>query len=564
MSLIYDGRKLIPAPLVSLSKTYRTTDDGIKVGAGYEIVLRGSLLPFRGSPRGHYANISGAFWTDSGSPPDEVYAENNEDFSSILRKQEAMRWLFSRDGRSLEWQPAAGQPVVKCNPRVTSIAFAEGSWADKCDYTINLQAETVYLNGAISSEDNFSVKQIVSANEVWNFEDLPGQAGSGYRLNHSVTAKAIVGYDETGAKLGGKEAWQHAKDFCDARATGSVDSGIVAAVAGTGWIGGSYTRTVNIDKTGGGCTVAETWIIAPSTTYIEREFSVEYDSTTDEYRVRYQGTIRGIAGREGSQEAIIAAKAAIPSNSDARGETLKQIGSLLHGKTLGAGPDSRSIALNQRDGTVTFAFEWTSGDNANYAVEYDSNLAHDPDSDRYTLTLSCLIQGRGDTGTLRLTNARGAVPSDEAALTTASTIQGTQMPVGVIFSTAYRSRSVAVNEKQGRITLNWAWDNSPTNDLSVNVQINQPSNITAILAVPGRAAGPIIQDMNTKTEKTAQVSIRGKRYSVKPDAVAMRSMADAYLGVPVGGFYVQTDSESWNPVEKTYERTVRYLIKEGY
>ena len=42
---------------------------------------------------------------------------------AILRKQEAIRILFSEDGHNFEIQPWDGGPSSKCNPRIQSIEF---------------------------------------------------------------------------------------------------------------------------------------------------------------------------------------------------------------------------------------------------------------------------------------------------------------------------------------------------------------------------------------------------------------------------------------------------------
>ena len=62
----YDGKALIPAPFVSISKEYNALDDGTPVGSTYSIVLHGTLLSFKGSP-----SSSGTFWESTDYPPDE-------------------------------------------------------------------------------------------------------------------------------------------------------------------------------------------------------------------------------------------------------------------------------------------------------------------------------------------------------------------------------------------------------------------------------------------------------------------------------------------------------------
>ena len=140
MSVVYTrsdsvGRKIIPAPLLSITKNYNSDEDGTKRGTLYSINVQGTLLPYRGSPSGNYSTLETAFWTLSGQPPDQpVGVTDGESFDLLLRKQEALRWFFSENGGTFEWQPLGGQPPVRCYPRIISIDFPEGQWADRSDY----------------------------------------------------------------------------------------------------------------------------------------------------------------------------------------------------------------------------------------------------------------------------------------------------------------------------------------------------------------------------------------------------------------------------------------------
>ena len=265
MPLSYDGKQIIPAPLITLNKVYNKTAVGKNVGVTYNIGLAGTLLPFRGSPSGNFTDLNNAFFTLSGDPPDEPFEGNNEDFNHLLRKQEAIRFLFRNDGRSLEWQPEFGQPVMKCNPRVLDITFIEGTWADRVNYTISLEADKIFLpTGVLDDEDQFDPKLIKTASEDWSFQEVAGTEGSGHIVTHTVTAQGVTEFDELGDLLDNKEGWEHAKDFVEARATGVVDPVIVAKALGAGnFLGGSFFSNTTVNEEGGTFSITENHNIYP-------------------------------------------------------------------------------------------------------------------------------------------------------------------------------------------------------------------------------------------------------------------------------------------------------------
>jgi len=565
--LRYSGKAIIPAPLVTLNKTYQTTEDGGKIGANYDITLTGTLLPFKGSPSGHYTNLADAFWELSNYPPDESYAENNEDFNSILRKQEAIRWLFSQDGQSLEWQPQSGQPVVKCNPRILDISFTEGIWTQRCDYTIRLQADWIYINGTLSHEDTFNFDLIESAGEAWSFEDMEGREGQMFRVTHDVNARGILGYDETGSKYDGEEAWQHAKAWCDTKAIGLIPSGVLTSIIGVDtWMGGAYTKTSSIGSFDGTYSIKESWTLGSGNHYIEKSFSIDYSQENDEYRVRYDGIVYGVSSNKaaGDVSAMDIARDYVPSQSMARAEALIAVGTLLGGATIGESPYVKSVGLNQSQGTASFSYEWNSTENPDVLIYYEANVNYTSENSQYVITLSADIRGLGDTSEEKLNNARGAVPSDAAAREKAIEIIDSLIPDTSVVSNTIRTKVSAVNEKSGTIRVSWTWDTSSDNQLEVSIQDQNRAQITAILPIPGRLLGPVIQDMNTVNEKITTITIKGKGYTARPSSSVMRTMCDEYLSIPSSGFIMIGDSENWSPTAFTYDRTIRYLIKEGF
>ena len=542
------GRKIIPAPLVSITKNYQINDDGAKRGTTYSITLQGTLLPYRGSPSGDYTSISGAFWTVGGYPPDQsIGGTDGDNFNSLLRKQEALRWLFSEDGGALEWQPAGGQPPVKCYPKFLSINFTEGQWADRCDYTIELEAPWIYINGTLDIEDSISTDLISSSTETWSFEEIDGRDGEQYRVTHEVNAKGILGYDGAGALYDSKQAWEHAKVFVDTRIDGTVDNDIMfAALGASGKVAGHYTNVVRIDQDGGNYGITEEWLLSDSSTYEERQFTVEYDQSKEEYGVTYQGTIYGLdaSSRAGEVININKAKAAIPSVSTARTTAISYVGSLLGDKSIPDFPDRRSFSLNQQDGSVTFTYQWNTSDSSVVFVSEDAQHSYSADNLLNSLTYTQTITGKGESISERLANAKNAVSIDSIALSNAKSLADTSL------SYFLSSKVQTFDARGGIVKTTWSWTDRDVNSTEVTIQTQEAIGTLAIIPIPGRAAGPIIQDMGTQSSEIIVVTVRSRRNTSQP-TLDTESHGE-------GGTIV-ADSNNWNPITGAAERVTRFL-----
>lgn len=553
------GRKIVPAPIVTINKNYISNDNGEKIGSNYQLSLRGTLVAHRGSPSGNYSTFNNAFWTLSGDPPDQSLSDEDVKFNSILRKQEALRWLFNEDGASLEWQPGDGSPVVKCNPKVLSIDFDEGQWVDRCDYTIQLETPWLYINGTLAIEDTIASDLISSASETWSFEETEGRNGQSYVVSHEVNAVGFIGYDENGDLQESKTAWQHAQDYVTTRIAGVVDTTIMsAAVGATNWLGGSYTKNTNVDENTGSFSVRETWILMPSNTFTEKTFNVNHNVREDSYTVRYDGVIFGIENgqRSGSSAALNQAKNAMPSNALALSDATSNIGTFLNGQSLPSTPNVKTIVTNQQEGTVTFSFEWvTSSDGETYTESVTASLNFNEDGSLYTMSLTQNVEGMGATETDRLDNAKAAILSNSQAYTRALQILGSAIiPTGTNLTSTIRSKGSTVDESRGSVRTSWSWDNTRSDSLEINTNTQFPSNIIASIGIPGRTAGPVIQDMGTVTSKIITVSIRGKNQATKPDGESL-ALPFSEDGTKIG------DVENYNETTKSYERVIRYLIE---
>lgn len=468
--VIYDGKKIIPAPFASYYKEYQTTEDGTVVGSNYVITLKGTIVAHRGSPK-----TDGSFWELSDYPPDEDISLDAK-LGAILRKQEALRGLFSRQGRTLEFQSVSGSPPLKCNPRFQRIDFQEGgqgrvSWVDKCDYTATFLADVLYVNGTVVSEDtgDLATYKIARASENWAIETADERLGT-YRLTHSIAAVGKRFYDEDGNLQ--REAWEQARLYV----LNKVGLGLVPArMEATGVLNASelqafnYLRTQSIDELGGSFQVTETWVCynpgdEPPATH---EYTVN-TRTTPEGRVTVtiDGSITGLEQRDNSTHALIASR-------------------------------------------------WTNA------------------------------------------QSKWADHVEPSLYATAVSISGAALNTEVL------NKSVGRNPISGTITYNYEFDNRPSPDIdgalseSITISNDNAADLYATIPVLGRLAGPVLQNIGTKTVKRRTIAIevvkRAKAQGYTPTAPSTNSIVLALQ--PVGTVvFMDADNESWNPYTGRYTR----------
>lgn len=291
--VLYDNKRLIPAPLVSIQKNGERTSDGQLIGKKYSISLRGSLIAWKGSP-----SSSGTWYDQSGYPADEIIG-NDSRLGAVLRKQEALRELFSADGRTLEIQSMDGTQPLKCNPRIISIDVSEGIWYDRADYTINCEADKLYPE----DDSTDGLPHIADFSESWNIDSNEGQlenynGDKTYSLRHSISARGKRFYDETGSLV--KEAWEQARDYVVPRL--GFDSQI-ALSSGVNYLpsyfnGFNLVRSEDIDKTGGGYSVSETWILSSGNAVENYNIQVEDNLSSPYKTVTIDGEITGFEDRD--------------------------------------------------------------------------------------------------------------------------------------------------------------------------------------------------------------------------------------------------------------------------
>jgi hypothetical protein len=357
MSKVYYGDdtcRLIPAPLVNISKTFQKGGNGEIIGSLFTLTLTGSVLAWMGSPLSN-----GTFYSGNKYPPDEVVTDVHR-LSAIQRKQEAIRYLFRESGKKLEIQGDGGLPSVRCYPRILEISFPEGIWYDKCEYTITMECDEL-LGGTFDQEDVF-LQYISDASEEWSIdtnEEVAETLGipKTYTLSHSISANGKRFYDDTGLV---KESWEQAKTFVLSKlgldSQMLVSSGVLNLPSY--YQGLNHVRSENVNKQGGSYSVTENWILASGTA--TEDFTINTsDSLESLYKqVTIEGNVKGYDQRDSNLN-IVTSKWDNAVTKFATVSTLPFIrAQQFSGLSLNIIPITETIGRNPIQGTIGYTYEY--------------------------------------------------------------------------------------------------------------------------------------------------------------------------------------------------------------
>ena len=373
MSIVsYNGARLIPAPLISLSKSYITSADSKIIGSSWNIGVKGSILTYKGSPDENNALYTGSQYPPApgqASPDYRVTLTENQNLGQVLRKQEVIRKLFAAEGLSFEVQSFDGSAPMKCNPRIKSVTFPEGQWFDRFEYDIQLEADLITVNGVPLGEDSTSAGAnifegyISSLEDNWQIETQEdGESIAiprSYRVSHSVSATGKRNYDENGVLL--KEAWQQAKaavipriglDLAFLTMSGIRDIPVYFS-------GYNYVRSENINKTNGVYGITETWLMTSGDAL--ESFTVDIKRGIDSpfTSVGIQGLIKGLEIRDSGMSLIQSKFTSASGKFDSvRAGIANRVKDYSGLNKLHYIPVSQTYTLNPFDGTVQYSYEF--------------------------------------------------------------------------------------------------------------------------------------------------------------------------------------------------------------
>jgi hypothetical protein len=559
-----------PTPLVSIASQINKTPNGDFIGVTYNITLTGTLLDDQGFPlardtngnmfdyhsgatmgtlKGPYDSFDTSISHADYGRPDQQKVPWNYKLDAIFFKQKALRELFGRDGQRVEISPVHNdEPAIICHPRVMDISFTEGTYFQRADYSITLQADTLlnkdleidqdgnpfasdlFAGVSVETGDVFNASGafIESFSETWSLEsdEGGGETTSGgdviprtYRISHSMNATGKPHYAPNSVGDVVKyEAWEQARDFVQKRLI-QPDNGVlsypnVPGLLGSGTMnliasyqGFNHVRTEEVGATDGSYTVTENWVLASGTSHETYSMSISSDNSNPFVSVTIDGSIKGLSQ-------------CVPSGEEYGGNAPTLPGTTAYDNAL-----SKYQAITQ-DGKFGLT------------------------SDIYN----------------RANNA-----------------------VAVALNSQPTTISLGTNEYTGDITYNLAFNNRPTNIISgvvsENISVNDtyPGDVFATIPVIGRQTGPILQYIGGRTEYKRDLQIElimdytdigygGNRISlmlhkpslVEPTKTQIRNLVKEISPEKEPGirkYFIAPPTESWTPKEGRYNFSVSWTYE---
>lgn len=251
MPLIYNSKKIIPAPLMSISRETERRANSQKKKDVFTVNLIGTIHAYKGSP-----NDVGDFHSLSGYPSDTNTSLDHRQ-AAIQTKIGALMELFNEENKWLESEPWDGSPPIKFLARVKSMNFQEGPWVEICRYNITLECECIYFgNTEICAFDG--VDDLVDEN--WDIEPLD-ESTRNYRITHTLSAQFMDSRNTDGTlnqkgHIRAREAVIAKLGLVGDRVT---QTGVLNLSGVTGY---NHNRIINENIAEGSYRVVETWISA--------------------------------------------------------------------------------------------------------------------------------------------------------------------------------------------------------------------------------------------------------------------------------------------------------------
>jgi len=541
-----------PTPLIAISSELNTTGAGDILGVTYTITLTGKLLPDEGTPYG-LSNITGGVYRFFGNPavnycgPYNSFDNNISHYGnkrpprqivvegaaaqSIFMKQRSLRELFANHGQRVEISDVEfDSSSIVCFPRIVNISFSEGQYITSCDYTITLEADSLFSTAGAGSVDtdgmrdqsdpmgntrpllseqafvddyanayvkdfqeSWAIEVDESMSETMNLND--DSHDRTYRITHNISAVGKDHYSPTAAHSTVRlTAWTQAKKFVTARL--------------------SYAPEYPDDVPMG-----------------------DPEGTTDEFTQGYPNqtgvmgfTTNWMAG--GGNHPFPNFFGKIGAGTI---DLLDDYGGYNH---------TRTENIDETAGSYSVTESWLMARGSAYET-YNLSLSSSTGGPFTNIAIQGNIKGLSKLAANALEyggkNNRGRDPTWRAANGLANTYLYTKYESALQFynnisnngffgvgSLIYKrannqtqvqlnseplSISLGMNKKTGEITYSLEFDNRPTNIVSnvlsetINVNDTYPGDVFATIPVIGRATGPVLQYIGGRTEYKRDVAI---------------------------------------------------------
>ena len=489
----YGKYTFTPIPLISMGKEITRTPAGLTLSEVNSMTLQGTLTTYP---------------TGAGS------------ISDIVKLQDDLKEAFAPTGLGAELIVRCGESeLIAIRPVVKSINFAEGTWVDRSDYTIELEYYASGDSAPVDQVRDFSETFSIEKSDqncysiTWLDDDNPAGATTdaapeAFTVTHSISAVGVPEFDGGGIK---KQAHVAASGFIKERVgyNALMEAGILQNTslgfeAQDGSNAGkpivfNQSRSVQIDKNAGSYSVTDTYTLYPdsqnfasgvNTLGAHDAWNADVSKTTDSslVTVSLAGTITGSAsGTFGGAAGYSAAKCKYENAADYFAEFDLEAASFQRARYFADAAVDRDIAINRN-------------------------------------------------------------------------------PV---------STSIGHNPSQGTISYSFVFDTRPSgcleNALKSEIQISEtkPNDVYAELTVLGRTSGPVLQSMGTITSSKRDVSLDATMpvgiidcactgvVDTSPSADA-QTLMEQYrpdnCGIDCLTIFKHTDTENWNPTTGKYSR----------
>jgi len=593
MPVYYDNNLLSPAPFVSISKDYVRGSDGKKIGATYSITLEGTFLAHKGSP-----NKTGSFTTlpglgESYEEPTNDAVEADELQYSLFNKASALRKAFARDGRALwlmTWKKdGSGNYTIGyyCFPRVMSVSIDDNRYIEPMPYTVTLEVDEIFhtsdLSSSLGLEDFKNANLNITTEESENFTER-----FTYKGNHRIYLSDA------------SESWSISEADVNAPITNFGSLGSIVADGVPAKQSPVYEVTHNISATGkrafgpqsegsisAGGLIRDAWENAKI--WVQHRVGVgsRAGGTPDDY-VSYEeilgnpdGKIKGYKkDRKNSQTFQSHDWGGILSRESSDNDLTNYAPiNVIRSQDVDVSSGSYSV-------TETFLLIDTNQFSSKVAEEINIDESYDYTGNISTVTVNATITGYDERGgsnaagqydiiaTSKYSNALARYDSDWAGDDGEANAYLLAKSYGESHSSLHShpiSKTIAKNEKSGVISVSFVF-NTRTNNLSltnapiaetISVVYSNPVPKVAVIEVPGRSVGPVLQPMGTQSIASAQITVDVTLPAESSDSdydamtQAVTSKISQYQ--PSGGVVYRTaDSETYNIWTKKYSRSVTW------
>ncbi len=611
-----------PTPLVSISSELNKTAAGDILGVTYSITLTGTLLPDQGTPYAldpqglGYAFIDGTTVSSCGpyaqfdnsrshfgnNKPARQAVPQDQLAHAILNKQRALRELFANHGQRMEITDVrfdSGGVVVF--PRIESISFSEGTYTDKCDYTITLSADLLYSTAQGGYADGDGMRDqsdplgntrlflhdqnfideygnafIQDFSESWSLEvdEAQGEVYNlnddtierTYRITHNISATGKDHYapDRAGNTVTRLTAWNSAKKFVQARlayypenpndvvqSDGTVDHS--AAYQGYPNQTGVYSASTSplnhplpnfFGKIGAG-----TIDLLDNYGGYNHVRTENIDETAGSYSV----TETWLLSRQAAYETYtmsISNSVGDPFTKVSINGNIKGLSKLPANNAIYGGKNTvhRNFADNIQQPNIILYTKYES------ALQYYNNI-----SNNQFFGVGSLIYKRANNQTQAQLNSE---------------------PLSV---------SLGSNKNAGEITYSLEFDNRPTNIISnvlseqITVNDTYPGDVFSVVPVIGRPTGPVLQYIGGRSEYRRDVSVnilmdhtkipydsgRPELLLMKPSvneptATELANLLESLSPANEPGvrkYFINAPSETWEPKAGSYSFNISFTYE---